>query len=172
MGTGLSIQSGLSCVQMTPERQLCAEPGHQIVIVDFPSLTSPMLFSTTLSFNVMCPPAGCAPFDVKPLFTIAVTTGGQTFHLPLALCLEDIESFADIPVRFTIPVSSDPQELTFVVDPVSRLCPQQSALLAGRLAVGAPMLGQRALVLLAAFVGLVGVQLVRRRHANRTAPGA
>jgi hypothetical protein len=94
----LAIQSGLTCVNTVPGEQLCAEAGHQLVVLDLPPGTPNGAYSLALNFTVTPP----APITVKAVFTGRVVIAGQTFYPVLVPC---VTSFASAP-SVTIPLSS------------------------------------------------------------------
>ncbi len=90
------IQSGLTCVDTTPGEQLCAEPGHQLVIFDIPPNTPLGLYQIQIVFNVDPP----REIEVKPVVTGKVQSGGKTFYPVVVPCVSDM---ADAP-GVTIPM--------------------------------------------------------------------
>jgi len=108
----LDVQSGLQTIPVMPGLEITAEPGHQLVIIDFPA-----------DSDVLIPPAGdpeqwlhfSLDFDVDPARDIQVKClcagkvpiGDQTFYVPLCPATTD---FAAIP-PITIPMADTPQNI-------------------------------------------------------------
>ncbi|MBN2429996.1 MAG: hypothetical protein JXQ27_00900 [Acidobacteria bacterium] len=121
----LDVQSGLHSIPVMPGLEITAEPGHQLVIIDFPA-----------DSGVPIPPAGdpeqwlhfSLDFDVNPardiqvkcLCTGKVPIGDQTFYIPLCPVTTD---FAAIP-PITIPMADTPQDIHFPT--VAELPPSQT----------------------------------------------
>lgn len=94
----LSIQSGIECIDTGVNKKLCAEPGHQLVIIELPEETQEGDFQSQITFQVTPPGA----IDVKPILTGKIEVGGRTFYPVLLPCITD---FADAP-SVTIPTST------------------------------------------------------------------
>jgi hypothetical protein len=103
----LAIQSGLASVEVQPGVFLTAEPGHELVIVDFPAGPLNELKQYDVSIGRPTPGGTPAPVDVKAMLTAKVEAGGRTYYLPVLPCVRD---FASIPA-ITIPANDIGQDL-------------------------------------------------------------
>lgn len=105
--TPLSIISGLTSVPIDATQNLVAEPGMQLVIIDFQSPTNVPLGTYTLNFQF----SGTAS-SIKVLFAAKITAGSkavgadpaakasQTYYIPIYPC---VTTFANVPA-ITLPV--------------------------------------------------------------------
>jgi hypothetical protein len=149
----LSIQSGVDCIDTGVGKKLCAEPGHQLVIIELPEETQEGDFETQLTFQVDPPGA----ISVKPILTGKITVGGHTYYPVLIPCITD---FADAP-PVTIPTSTkDVMDLLLPLDGVE---PCQDVLNFGGLA-GVPVLAWPLLGILTAAMAALGLRRLRGRR--------
>ena len=86
--TPLSIVSGLIAVPIDAHTNLVAEPGMQLVIIDFeaPSAAPPGSYTLKLQFS------GTAS-SIKVVFAGKLAAGGNTYYVPIYPC---VTSFADV----------------------------------------------------------------------------
>jgi hypothetical protein len=103
----LAIQSGLASVEVQPGVFLAAEPGHELVIVDFPA--GPLNVTSNFELSIKKPASGgpAAPIPVKVMTAAKVEVDGKPYYLPLLPCVAD---FASIPA-ITVPASPTGQDL-------------------------------------------------------------
>ncbi len=94
--TPLSILSGLTSVPIDATTNLVAEPGMQLVIIDFQPAQNAPFGSYTLTFQF----SGTAS-SIKVMFAGKVSVGAQTYYVPIFPC---VTSFASVPA-ITFPVS-------------------------------------------------------------------
>jgi hypothetical protein len=102
----LSISLPTPVLPVDLNTNLVAEPGMQLVVVDFPGFANIPLgqYHYTLRFNV---PLGAPNVPLKAMFAGRVDVGGKTYYLPLLPCVTD---FAGVP-GVTIPEAAAPQPL-------------------------------------------------------------
>lgn len=100
-GTPLSIISGLTSVPIDTTTNLVAEPGMQLVIIDFqvPSGAPVGVYTLTLQFS------GTAS-SIKVMFAGKITKGAQTYYVPIWPCATNFASVPAIPIP--IPVAALP----------------------------------------------------------------
>jgi len=81
LGTPLQIQAGLTSIPIDASRMLVAEPGMQLVIVDFaaPANAAPGQYTFNFQFS------GTAS-SIKVLFAGKVTSGAATYYPPIFPC--------------------------------------------------------------------------------------
>jgi len=112
-GTPLSITSGLTSVPVDANTNLVAEPGMQLVIIDFQAPQSAPFGQYTLNFQF----SGTAT-SIKVLFSGKITAGSptsdekaaQTYYLPIYPCVTD---FAYVPA-IQLPVVNIAQLISLV----------------------------------------------------------
>jgi hypothetical protein len=88
-GTPLSVISGVTSVPIDANTNLVAEPGMQLVIVDFqsPANAPTGTYTLTLQFSG-------TTNSIKALFATKVAVGANTYYLPIFPCVSD---FANVP---------------------------------------------------------------------------
>jgi hypothetical protein len=98
-GTPLSIISGLTSVPIDATTSLVAEPGMQLVIIDFQVPNNAPFGTYTLNLQF----SGSAS-SIKVVFAAKITaaSNGQTYYVPIYPC---VTSFASVPA-ITLPVSN------------------------------------------------------------------
>jgi hypothetical protein len=152
----MAIQSGLSCVNTVPGEQLCAEPGHQLVLLDLPDGTPNGQYTISVFFTVTPP----APIVLKAVATGKVVVGGQTFYPILMPC---ITSFAGAP-SVTIPLSATPVGIPLPTGSVTPCVGRTIDFTLGPAAEAIPTLGQGAFLALVVIMVLVGIYFVGGRR--------
>ncbi len=95
-GGALVVTAGLDSIRVDATRTLQAEPGTQLVIVDFPS-DAPATGSGGFNLNFRIPDDLDA-LDIKALFTGKVTIEGETYYMPLYPCTSDMAALPTISV--------------------------------------------------------------------------
>jgi hypothetical protein len=133
----LSITSGLSSIRADASRTIAAEPGMQLVIIDFPA-GAPTTGSFAFNFNFR-PPVGAASVPIKGMFTGRVESRGQTYYPPVFPCTTNFATIPPINVPLPngggvpLPVSSvsgcNNEVYRFDATPVPTLPPWGIALL-------------------------------------------
>ena len=100
-GTPLSVIAGLTSVPIDATTNLVAEPGMQLVIIDFqvPSGAPVGVYTLTLQFS------GTAS-SIKVMFAGKITKGAQTYYVPIWPCATNFASVPAIPIP--IPVATLP----------------------------------------------------------------
>ena len=96
-GTPLSIISGLTSVPIDATTQLVAEPGMQLVIIDFQVPQNAPFGTYTLKLQF----SGTAN-SIKVVFAGKVTVGAQDYYVPIFPCVTD---FANVPA-ISVPLSN------------------------------------------------------------------
>jgi hypothetical protein len=147
----LVVTPGLSSVRADATRTITAEPGMQLVVIDFPA-GAPTTgdFSFNLNFR---PPSGMAMLPMKGLFAGRVETGGETFLAPLYPCTTDL---AAIPaVSIPLPAGGT---VTLPVGNVSGCANEVYRFGTSVSSVPIPTLPQWGLLLLALALGVLGVR--------------
>ena len=86
--TPLSILSGLTSVPIDANTNLVAEPGMQLVIIDFQAPSGAPFGTYTLKFQF----SGTAS-SIKVVFAGKVAAGGNTYYVPIYPC---VTSFANV----------------------------------------------------------------------------
>ncbi len=82
---------------------IVADPGTQLLIIDFPGGTPPAGAGTyQFTFNFSVPASTPTPLTIKALVTGKVTVGGNTYYAPLIPCTA---SFAAMPT-ITLPTAN------------------------------------------------------------------
>jgi hypothetical protein len=95
-GGSLVITPGLTSIRVDATRTMQAEPGMQLVIVDFPS-DAPASGEGGFNLNFRIPD-DVAALDIKALFTGRVTLDDETYYVPLFPCTSDIAALPMISV--------------------------------------------------------------------------
>ena len=95
-GTPLSIISGVTSVPIDATTNLVAEPGMQLVIIDFQAPASAPFGTYTLKLQF----SGTTN-SIKVVFAGKVTVGAQNYYVPIFPCVTD---FANVPA-ITVPVN-------------------------------------------------------------------
>jgi hypothetical protein len=95
--TPLSIVSGLLSVPIDANTNLVAEPGMQLLIIDFEAPSAAPLGTYTLKLQF----SGSAS-SIKVVFAGEVQAGGNTYYVPIYPC---VTSFANVP-PIALPVAS------------------------------------------------------------------
>lgn len=95
--TPLSVISGLTSVPIDASTNLVAEPGMQLVIVDFTAPSAAPFGTYTLKIQF----TGTTS-SVKVVFAAKVTKAAQTYYVPIYPC---VTNFADVPA-ITLPVTN------------------------------------------------------------------
>ncbi len=95
--TPLSIISGLTSVPIDASTNLVAEPGMQLVIIDFlvPSGAPVGTYTLKLQFSG-------TTSSIKVMFAGKITKGAQTYYVPIYPC---VTNFADVPA-IALPVTN------------------------------------------------------------------
>ena len=88
-GTPLSIISGLTSVPIDATTNLVAEPGMQLVIIDFQAPADAPFGVYTLKLQF----SGTAN-SIKVVFAAKVTAGAKNYYVPIFPCVTD---FANVP---------------------------------------------------------------------------
>ena len=96
-GTPLSIISGLTSVPIDATTNLVAEPGMQLVIIDFQAPANAPFGVYTLQLQF----SGTAN-SIKVVFAAKVPAGGKNYYVPIFPCVTD---FANVPA-ITVPLSN------------------------------------------------------------------
>ena len=124
-GTPLSIVSGLTSVPIDATSNLVAEPGMQLVIIDFPVPNNVPLGTYTLNFQF----SGTAS-SIKAMFAAkidgastaagayAAAKASQTYYVPIYPC---VTSFADVPA-ITLPLTNMTQLAPLVLSAAGQGC--------------------------------------------------
>jgi len=96
-GTPLSITAGLTSIPIDVNTTLQAEPGMQLVIIDFPSPDTAALgaYTFTVSYS-----GGGTLF--KALFAAKIATGGKTYYPPIYPCITDFANMPAIDPSFSL----------------------------------------------------------------------
>jgi hypothetical protein len=100
----LDVQKGLTSLAVQPGVTLAAEPGHELVVIDFPPALapgSPAIFDLRIGKPVS-PGTPAAPIPLKVMLAAKAEVGGQTYYLPTFPCVTD---FASVP-EFLVPVGT------------------------------------------------------------------
>lgn len=84
-GTPLSIISGLATIPVDATRNLVAEPGMQLLIIDLQSPASAPVGTYTFKLQF----SGTTD-SIKVLFAAKVPGGARTYYVPIAPCLTDL----------------------------------------------------------------------------------
>jgi hypothetical protein len=90
----LVIQTGLTSLPVQPGVMLDAEPGHELVVIDFP-VTPGNAIMWNVDFKM--PAAGgmqAPPMKVKVMLAAKAEVGGQAYYLPTFPC---VSVFATVP---------------------------------------------------------------------------
>lgn len=95
-GTPLAIQSGLSIVPIDANTNLIAEPGMQLVIIDFAAPANAPFGQYTLNFQFRG-----TTNSLKVIFAGKITAGGTTYYPPIYPC---VTSMAQVP-SISVPTS-------------------------------------------------------------------
>lgn len=123
--TPLDIVAGLTSLPIDARTDLVAEPGMQLVVIDFRSPTSVVPGTYTLNFQF----SGAAT-SLKVLFAAKVTAGAkaseahgagkaaQTYYLPIYPC---VTSFASVPA-ISLPLASMTQLAPLVLSAAGQGC--------------------------------------------------
>ena len=123
--TPLSIVSGVTSIPIDAKSNLVAEPGQQLVIIDFPTPNNVPL--GTYTFNLQF--SGTAT-SIKALFAAKITAGAklasadgevkasQTYYVPIYPC---VTSFANVPA-ITLPLVSMTQLAPMVLSAAGQGC--------------------------------------------------
>jgi hypothetical protein len=96
-GTPLSIISGLTSVPIDTTTNLVAEPGMQLVIIDFQAPANAPFGVYTLKLQF----SGTAN-SIKVVFAAKVPAGGKDYYVPIFPC---VTAFASVPA-ITVPLSN------------------------------------------------------------------
>jgi hypothetical protein len=88
-GTPLSVTAGLTSVPIDATTNLVAEPGMQLVILDFPTPTGAA--NGTYTFRLQF--SGTTN-SIKAVFAAKLAAGANTYYLPIFPC---VTSFANVP---------------------------------------------------------------------------
>lgn len=92
-GTPLLVQSGLSTIPIDANTNLIAEPGMQLVIIDFvaPANTPFGQYTLNLQFR------GTAS-SIKVIFAGKITAGGTTYYPPIYPCVTSMSQVPSVPI--------------------------------------------------------------------------
>jgi len=161
----LDIQAGFTTLPVDINNNMTAEPGMQLVILDFPDPQPvlPAIFGFTFGYNL---PPGAGPFEIKVMSAGKVPTEEGTFYPPIYPCEND---FANIPA-VTIPESLNFQNIDLsayvglpgcngLVYDYTGLTPIVSLR-------PIPTLSQWGLIAMAGVLGIVGFMVIRRRKVR------
>ena len=96
-GTPLSIQAGLTSVQIDASTTLVAEPGMQLVIIDFVAPANAPFGQYTVNFQF----SGTAS-SIKVIFAGKVTVGTTTYYPPIFPCVTSMAQVPAIPIPTSI----------------------------------------------------------------------
>lgn len=96
-GTPLSVIAGLTSVPIDATTNLVAEPGMQLVILDFPTPTG--VANGTYTFRLQF--SGTTN-SIKAVFAAKLAAGASTYYLPLFPC---VTNFASVPA-ISLPATS------------------------------------------------------------------
>ncbi len=115
-GTGkqgnLVVTEGLQSVPITPTQSLVPEPGHHLVIMDFPDVAGlipgPGAPEQWYGINIQAEVSAVKDIDIKVICTGKVEKDGATYYVPLMPAVSD---FALVP-PVTIPSSTSLEDLT------------------------------------------------------------
>lgn len=109
-GGAMVVTAGLDSIRVDSTRTLQAEPGTQLVIVDFPSDAPPSgSGGFNLNFQI---PEGLETLNIKAVFTGKVMLDGETYYVPLYPCTTDMSALPTLNVplpsggEVTLPVDS------------------------------------------------------------------
>ena len=125
--TPLNVVSGLTSIPIDATQNLVAEPGMQLVIIDFVAPTDVPLGTYTLTFQF----SGTAS-SIKVLFAAKIVAGGkavrvdaatgakaaQAYYVPIYPC---VTSFADVPA-ITLPLTNVAQLAPLVLSAAGQGC--------------------------------------------------
>jgi len=162
LGTGgdLDIQAGFTTIPVDINTNMTAEPGMQLVILDFPDPQPGLPGSFGFNFSYDLPP-GPGPFEIKVMSAGKVPTEEGTFYPPIYPCETD---FANIPV-ITVPESPTFQNIdlsAYVSLPgCNGLVYDYTGLTP--ITKGIPTLSEWGLIAMAGILGIVGFLVIRRR---------
>ena len=107
-GTPLSIISGLTSVPIDATTNLVAEPGMQLVIIDFQVPQGAPFGTYTLNLQF----SGTTN-SIKVVFAGKVTVGGKDYYVPIFPCVTD---FANVPA-IGVPLNNLAQLLALISTP-------------------------------------------------------
>ncbi|MFG0283861.1 MAG: GC-type dockerin domain-anchored protein [Phycisphaerales bacterium JB039] len=99
----LPLKAGLASVPILPGVALDAEPGTQLVVIEYPAGMAPGIYDLALDFDL----SFSRPIEVKALITGKVTCGGETYLPPI---VPNVTHMADVP-PVIIPVSPTPVDI-------------------------------------------------------------
>lgn len=107
----LSIISGLASIPVDSSVNLRAEPGMQLLIVDFPDPSSAPTGDYRFTFGFKVTPR-TTPVPVKTIFAARATANGRRFFLPLLPCAGSLEevpaiSLGDSPGQTFLAVATE-----------------------------------------------------------------
>lgn len=161
----LDIQAGFTTLPVDINNNMTAEPGMQLVILDFPDPQPglPATFGFTFGYNL---PPGAGPFEIKVMSAGKVPTEEGTFYPPIYPCEND---FANIPA-VTIPESLNFQNIdlsAYVMLPgCNGLVYDYTGLTPIVSLRPIPTLSQWGLIAMAGVLGIIGLLAILRRKAT------
>jgi hypothetical protein len=109
-GGALEVRSGLSSIRVDTNRTLQAEPGMQLVVLDFPA-GAPTSGTGGFNLNFRIP-NDLDALNMKAVFTGKVTIDEENYYLPLYPCTSDMAALPTLNVPLpngglvTLPVES------------------------------------------------------------------
>jgi hypothetical protein len=109
----LVIQSGLKSLPVQPGVTLDAEPGHELVVIDFPAMLSSTIV-WNVAFEMQAPSGTSMPMKVKAMFAAKAEVGGQAYYLPTFPCVTDFASIPEIEIPAGMPGGPQPDLLMAV----------------------------------------------------------
>jgi hypothetical protein len=105
------VTAGLESVKVTPTQSMVPEPGHQLVIIDFPDsdlIPGPGENMASYQISFTGEADSLRDIDIKAMCTAKIQKkNGETFYIPL---LPAVMDFSKVPV-ITIPNSTTLQEI-------------------------------------------------------------
>lgn len=105
-GTPLLVQSGLSTIPIDANTNLIAEPGMQLVIIDFVAPANAPFGQYTLNLQFRG-----TTNSIKVLFAGKLTAGGTTYYPPIYPCVSNMSQVPSVPIPTSLP-----QLLTIVLN--------------------------------------------------------
>lgn len=165
----LNIQAGLQTIPVDIDTNMQAEPGTQLVIIDFPDPPPPIPgdYDFEVSFET---PISLQNVTVKAIITGKLEAGGQTFYPPLFPCTSDFASLPSIALPFEVDFTQPDISAYLSLD----ACDDEEYDYSGlgppppppSTVADIPTLGEWGLIALAVLLGIVGFMVIRRRKVT------